>query len=668
MPRALKMFWCSVRRAFKFAPLSIARFTHMLRPRHTLSFTVLGMALVGCSADHAVTGPRQQSPTRPSFQTITPPSGSRTLAPTSNQDAIPTTVVVSYPGPTLVQVHASGTVSLWAQPGNIYKGDMGAGGVHSPNSGSCTGNVYISNGANFIGFCTPGDNPQPPRDPWDTTYVVTGDVNVGWVQGPMSGGTETFTGGPFVVTITPVTVDYNVTANPTTLNYNDTVTVTASVTPSQVNGLNVPWSIDSTTWAPAFGTQGSPCAYGNWVVVDAGTQTCRKPFTRSGTLTVFATVDGTKQQNAFSITVTPPTLKATASPSTIQGPQHVTFTATATPSTISWNLSGQGWYWMPDHPPDNNYSGNCSWNNKTCTATVGRSGWMKATATIGEYFLADSVHVDVTPPQFKVTASPKSITSGQSVTFTATVTPAPAVAWNLSGPWTWRPDVGTGGISADCQWFENPCTRTISKSGWMKATTTIGEYTLTDSVRVYVIPCPTGDSLVDRESARNLLSTLWSQANPTAPPANRIERGGYIYDSLGVDITVVSQQDPSDNPCSNLNPKTRTLPVVVGIHEHPFSTGDSLPWQQCNFQPLQQGYYVMGHTWGGPSAGDWVRSYRDQGPHIVMDADSIYRYGPPDSLHAQLSPSTGDTISVPAGNWQAKIGSYPRNSGSCTRP
>src|SRR5712691_3260102 len=165
----------------------------MLRPRHIPSYGFLGVFLVGCTTDHPVTGPQQQPPTRPSFQTITPPSGSLTLAPTSNQQGIPATVVVSYPGPTLVQVHASGTVTLWAQPGNIYRGRMGAGGVHSPNSGACTGNVYISNGANFVGFCAPSDTPQTPRDPWDTMFVVNGDVNVGWVQGPMSGGLETLT-------------------------------------------------------------------------------------------------------------------------------------------------------------------------------------------------------------------------------------------------------------------------------------------------------------------------------------------------------------------------------------------------------------------------------------------------------------------------------------------
>ncbi len=470
---------------------------------------------------------------------------------------------------------------------------MGAWGVHSPNSGACTGNVYISNGANFLGFCAPQDNPQPPPDSLDATWVVNGDVNVGWVQGPMSGGTETFTGGPFLVTITPVTVDYTVTANPTTVNYNDTVTVTATVSPSQVNGVNVPWSIDSATWAPdSFGTQASPCAYGNWTAPDAGTRICRRPFTRSGTLTVFATVDGTKQQNAFSITVTPPTLKATASPSTIQGPQHVTFTATATPSTITWSLSGQGWTWIPDHPPDNNYSGNCAWYNKTCTATIGRSGWMKATATIGEYPLTDSVHVTVERPTLTVTASPKSITGAQSVTFTATVTPTLAVAWNLSGPWTWRPDSGTGGISADCQWFDNPCTRTVSKSGTMTAVTTIGEYTLTASVHVSVVPCLTGDSLLDDSRIRRALNNALNATNLTGPAWDRRERGGgRVQRWDGTTFDTLFAVDPTDGPC-DVNFAARNLGsigyLIMSWHTHPFTPldpNDPLPYDASQSPP-----------------------------------------------------------------------------------
>ena len=604
----------------------------MLRPRHTISWTVLGLALVGCSADHPVTGPRQQPPTRPSFQTITPPSGSLTLAPTSNQQGIASTVVVSYAGATLVQVHASGTVHVYAQPAGTDEGLMGAGGVHSPNSGACTGNVYISNGANFIGFCAPQDGPQPPRDPWDTTYVVTGDVNVGWVQGPMTGGTETFTGGPFVVTITPVSVDYNVTASPTTLNYNDTVTVSATVSPSGVNGVNVPWSIDSTTWAPAFGTQASPCAYGNWVTVDASTRTCRKPFTRSGTLTVFATVDGTKQQNAFSVTVTPPQLNVSANPTTTQGPDSVTFTATVTPSTISFSLSS--WTWTADTGGVNvGISPYCQYYQKTCKTLISRSGSMKAMATIGEYALSDSVHVTDPPPAFKVTASPRSITSGQSVAFTATVTPAPPNGWHLSS-WTWRNDAGgSTGISAGCGWNENPCTRTVSTSGWMIAITVIGGETLKDSAHVSVVPCLTGkDGLDESQIRQDLLQNFQYSQNSQAEGHLLV-----LYDpSTGQYSTSIIDLGAGSSVCRSFweRPDPGAFPgkqIVAIAHAHIFSQGQSYYCpQDGTFQTAGQGGSKQ--DWDGfnelQANTAWQAAGWTNFSYWVMDPNNVYVMGP----------------------------------------
>jgi len=205
----------------------------------------------------------------------------------------------------------------------------------------------------------------------------------------------------------------------------------------------------------------------------------------SGTLTVFGTVNGVKTQNVLAITVTPPTLTVTAAPASVQGPDSVTFTAAATPASITWNLSS--WSWTPDSG-FGGISTYCNWNEKACKRLISRSGWHKASATIGEYALVDSVHVTVTPPVFKVTASPTNIPSAQSVTFTATVTPSPPNGWNLS-TWTWRPDTGTGGIDNYCSWTEKTCARTISKSGWMKGTTIIGQYTLNDSAHVSVGTC-----------------------------------------------------------------------------------------------------------------------------------------------------------------------------------
>src|SRR5690349_10466934 len=192
------------------------------------------------------------------------------------------------------------------------------------------------------------------------------------------------------------------------------------------------------------------------------------------------------------------------------------------------------------------------------------------------------------------------------------------------------------------------------------------------SVRVYVTPCPTGDSILDKEATRKLLDTLWSQAHTNLPAASRIERGGYVLDSSGTDIDVPSAIDSvNDTPCANTNARTRQLPVVASAHVHPFRPGiEPIPWQQCKWTPPPPGYIkVTDPTWGGPSAPDWVRTWVDHKPGIVIDGDSLYIFGPPDSLRAIPNPKNpSDSIYVPAGNWRAKIKSYPKKTGTCQRP
>ena len=296
--------------------------------------------------------------------------------------------------------------------------------------------------------------------------------------------------GSQTATIERVTAELDLTAAPTTVNYNDTVTVTASITPAQVGGLNVPWSIDSVRWVPAFGTQNSPCSWNLFVpnTGDAPSRTCRRPFTRSGTLTVSATVNGDVKQQSVAIVVTRPTLKVTASPAAIAGAQAVTFTASVTPSSVTWNVA----------------------------------------------------------------------------------------------TWTWRPDTGAvgSGISPNnCVWTEKVCTRTISKPGWMKATATVGEYTLADSARIRRIPCPTGDSIGDLQAVRQALNDALQASNASAPDfQNRRELPGLLLRNLQTGNVEVVRFDQfySDWCASNyklsFNPQTHRLLGV--FHTHPFSAGD----------------------------------------------------------------------------------------------
>jgi len=106
---------------------------------------------------------------------------------------------------------------------------------------------------------------------------------------------------------------------------------------------------------------------------------CRKPFTRSGTLTVWATVNGDKVSGAVTVSVKKPQLQLTAVPSVIQSGAAVTFTASISPSGVTWSI--QSWQWTPKSGTGG-ISAACAWNNNPCTRNITKSGTMVVTATV----------------------------------------------------------------------------------------------------------------------------------------------------------------------------------------------------------------------------------------------------------------------------------------------
>jgi len=187
-------------------------------------------------------------------------------------------------------------------------------------------------------------------------------------------------------------------------------------------------------------------------------------------------------------------------------------------------------------------------------------------------------------------------------------------------------DVATGqrdgGISPNgCTPAEKVCTRTISLSGWMKATTVIGQYTLTDSAHVRVIPCPTGDSIADLQETRAALSDALQASNVSGPNfQGRIERAGMLLRNLQTGGVEVVRFDNlyADWCASNddiaYNSGTHRLLAI--FHTHPYSpkAGDIVPY--CNkleidpntgfLRPVQPPAIVpFGNVGAGGSDPDW---------------------------------------------------------------
>ena len=161
----------------------------------------------------------------------------------------------------------------------------------------------------------------------------------------------------------------------------------------------MPWSIDSTHWAPAYGTQSSPCAWNNFVPNNSGNpRVCRKPFTRSGMLTVYATVNGDAHSESVEITVPRSHVHVTASPDAVSPNGSVTFTASISPSGPTWNINS--WSWLPDSgSAGQGISSGCGWNNNPCTRQLTRSGTMWVFATVDGMADTAAVHASCLPCQ-----------------------------------------------------------------------------------------------------------------------------------------------------------------------------------------------------------------------------------------------------------------------------
>lgn len=535
----------------------------------TLALCCAAVALTSC-ADTTATPSAANAPPQLDPVAVLPSSSAFSFeavpgSPVSvpNNDADPHNPIVTSSGPTfakrtLVRITASGTITTartphWYAGGSTVTpvpGNYGPRGIYvDPNNGCATklivgstssqggetwmppcisgpvdtsaaiGYAYLAGASNVSrGAAVPGTNGQ-----WDCHSPAAG-------YGPCN----TYTSNGQSVAIDRVVGTLSVTASPTTVNYNDTVTVTATVSAPPTPGKTMEWTIDSTTWAPAFGTQWAPCNWSHFVPNNnnqAVTRVCKKPFTRSGTLTVYATVNAEKLQS----------------------------------------------------PP---------------------------------------IAIIVTPPKLKVTATPTIIQSTASVTFQASLTPTTVTNWSPSG-WTWRPDVGTGGIAPNnCNWWDKTCTRTISKQGWMKATATVGEYTLADSVKVWLIPCPTGDSIVDNPDLRMAL-IAHQDSSPTDGGGK--ERGGLVVRNFATQRdSIVHLPNLTRGSCYvawpfQLQPLAPPGYIVIAFwHTH---------WAPNGFNCTDP----QGNSWAadrGLSKADWSASNILNCPLYTIDRSKIWRINP----------------------------------------
>ena len=303
------------------------------------------------------------------------------------------------------------------------------------------------------------------------------------------------------VEIEKVRADFDLVATPDMVDYQDTVSFVASISPGSVGGRDVPWGPDSVRWEPEDGSYSGwsqPCAWNSFVPVNSGAvRTCRGAMTRSGTLTVFVRVNGEPQSRSVYVVVRRPKLMISPTYSTVLVGGSLSHTASVIPATKANGqpVSSQitSWYFRQTKPP--------FWSGQGCGAVTqcntGPYGMNEDGAILTVYAtingVADSAQatIRVRPAYLTLTATPDFVTSGDSVSFAANVSPGSGHTFQVTG-WRWDPFPDVGGISAPCGNGENPCVRAITKSGMMTVFGTVdGQYA--DSAAVAVVVFGFGD-------------------------------------------------------------------------------------------------------------------------------------------------------------------------------
>ncbi len=167
-------------------------------------------------------------------------------------------------------------------------------------------------------------------------------------------------------------------------------------------------------------------------------------------------------------------------------------------------------------------------------------------------------------------------------------------------------------------------------------------------------PCPTEDELLDQQAMRDFLLDAWTYSNPSAPPPNRREVRGWLFeDSTGTLLHQLYPNPAYDTPCrSNGAPVGGALPgvpVALG-HPHPFAPGDTIFPPTCGFTTPRR--YTT-EQYGGPSVDDILTLADDSLPGYIVDSVNIY-----------VVPVGTDTL-----NALSKVKPYPRVDpvSGCTR-
>ncbi len=381
-------------------------------PTGTVFFTSGGATLCTAPVDDGVA----------TCSASTAPAGADVVTGTyagSNQflgSAGMTGLMVSTPTATAVSVTPSTVTSGQSV---LYKATV----TPTTGTGNPTGTVTFTSGSTVlcttpplvggIGTCTATNAPVG-----NDTVTGTFTGSPAWLG---SAGTATLTVNPS----TPVPTTTAITVTPSTVQQGDMVTYGASVTPTAGSGTptgTVTFTVGSTTLCTATLVSGAgSCSAGNAPV---GTDTV------VGTYSGDVTFGGSSGSATLTVTPPPPTPTTTsvvATPESTSFGQTVTYSAAVAPTSGSGTPTGSVAFTVGGTPL---CTAVLAGGDGSCTSSAAPVGSDTVTGTYsGDSTFASSsgtapLSVTTEPTTTQVSVSPTSVTFGDEVVYTATVTPS----------------------------------------------------------------------------------------------------------------------------------------------------------------------------------------------------------------------------------------------------
>jgi len=309
----------------------------------------------------------------------------------------------------------------------------------------------------------------------------------------------------------------------------------------------------------------------------------------------------------------------------------VTFTPTVS-GGMMMIAGSQRWMWVPHRraiggqvqtdSPDTQ-TGVCANGTVNCKVRVYRTGNMYLRANLNPATISEQAFAKVVVKPLTLIARPTPEAVGSTldqVKVYLRTAPAERAFASISISVSAQPTAlrrsGLMAITsgtASCDASNAECLVSGSAPALLTVTAvTVTGVTLTTSVEVGQLPCPTGDPLLDNQAIRSGMDSLWKTGGTFGVDSARRERTGLLIDSAGSLVMRYLPLNAGSSPCTTraatheLNdfrpPRflPGTMKVVATFHTHPFEK-DSITPNNCNaLSGLKVGT--------GPSPGDWHTS------------------------------------------------------------